>query len=202
MNVSKLQLIDRWCGMPLCFLLTFFRRIFPKRPPGRDEAVHSVLFVKLAEQGSTVLAHSAIQRAIETVGREKVYFLVFDDNRFVLDAMAVIPEANVITISFSTVLKLISSTLRAIRTIRRLELDAALDLEFFTRGSAVLTFLSGAARRVGFHPFFNAGPYRGDLMTHRLLYNPHLHTAETFRLMVEALDHDPLELPTRSEEHT
>jgi ADP-heptose:LPS heptosyltransferase len=77
-----------------------------------------------------------------------------------------------------------------------MRLDAAIDMEFFTRGSAVLTFLTGARWRVGFHPFFNAGPYRGDLMTHRLLYNPHLHTSDTFRSMVEALKHDPAELPT------
>jgi ADP-heptose:LPS heptosyltransferase len=68
-------------------------------------------------------------------------------------------------------------------------------MEFFARGSAVISFLSGAKRRVGFHPFYNAGPYRGDLMTHRLLYNPHLHTSQTFRVMVEALACDPAQLP-------
>jgi len=33
------------------------------------------------------------------VGRENVYFVVFEDNRFILDVMETIPEQNVITIS-------------------------------------------------------------------------------------------------------
>ena len=69
-------------------------------------------------------------------------------------------------------------------------------MEFFTRFSALLTFLSGARSRVGFHTFFGEGPYRGDLMTHRLLYNSHLHTSQIFEAMVEALTRDPAQLPT------
>ena len=56
--------------------------------------------------------------------------------------------------------------------------------------------MSGARQRVGFHPFGGAGPYRGDLMTHRLIYNPHLHTSEMFLTLVEAVRSDPAELPT------
>jgi len=56
--------------------------------------------------------------------------------------------------------------------------------------------LSGARRRVGFHAFFGAGPYRGNLMTHRLLYNSHLHTSQTFLMLVEAVLRDPATLPT------
>src|SRR5215472_16709710 len=37
--------------------------------------------------------------------------------------------------------------------------------------------MTGAKSRVGFHTFFGDGPYRGDLMTHRVLYNAHLHTS-------------------------
>jgi ADP-heptose:LPS heptosyltransferase len=80
--------------------------------------------------------------------------------------------------------------------MRRLKLDAAIDMEFFSRGSAVVAALSGARLRVGFHAYFGAGPYRGDLMTHRLLYNPHLHTSAMFQVLVEALKCDPARLPT------
>ncbi len=69
-------------------------------------------------------------------------------------------------------------------------------MEFLTRFSAILTFATGAKSRVGFHTFFGDGPYRGDLMTHRLLYNPHLHTSQMFEAMVEALTRDPAVLPT------
>jgi len=39
------------------------------------------------------------------------------------------------------------------------------------------------------HRFTAEAPYRGDLMTHRVLFNPQLHTTEMFQVMVEALEH-------------
>ncbi len=48
----------------------------------------NILFIKLAEQGSTVLAAAAIQRAVDMVGRENVFLAVFAENRFILDRRA------------------------------------------------------------------------------------------------------------------
>lgn len=195
-GISTLQHTDRWVGAPLCAILTLARKILePSRPPGA-RPVRRILFVKFAEQGSTVLAYPAIRRACEMVGRENVYFIVFEDNRFILDVMEVIPERNIITISTRSPFALASGALRAMIQARKIGIDAVVDLEFFTRFSAMLTFLTGARSRVGFHTFFGDGPYRGDLMTHRLLYNPHLHTSQLFEAMVVALTRDPALLPT------
>jgi ADP-heptose:LPS heptosyltransferase len=194
-GIAALQHTDRWIGVPLCFFLTLLRKIVqPRLPTARQPG--KILFVKVAEQGSTVLAYPAIRRAIELVGRENVYFVVFEDNRFILDAMEVIPEGNVITIPTGSPFALGRGALRAILRARRIGIDSAVDMEFFTRFSAMLTFLTGARSRVGFHTFFGDGPYRGDLMTHRLLYNSHLHTSQMFEAMVEALIRDPNLLPT------
>jgi ADP-heptose:LPS heptosyltransferase len=189
LDTGKLQIIDRIVGVPLCAILSLLRRLKGDRfVPERVELPRNVLFVKLAEQGSTVLAYPAISRALQLVGRENVFFLVFEENRFILDAMGLIPPENVITIRHKHPVELGWQALRALMRIRRQRLDAAVDLEFYSRGSAVLTFLSGARQRVGFHTFFGDGPYRGDLMTHRLSYNPYLHTSQTFLLMVAALE--------------
>jgi ADP-heptose:LPS heptosyltransferase len=189
LDTRKLQIIDRFVGVPLCASLTLVRRLTGDRfVPERVEVPRKVLFVKLAEQGSTVLAYPAISRAIQLVGRENVFFLVFEENRFILDAMGLIPPENVITIRHKQPFELAWQALRALLRVRRERLDAAVDLEFFSRGSAILTFLSGARQRVGFHTFFGDGPYRGDLMTHRLSYNPYLHTSQIFLLMVAALE--------------
>ena len=196
MNVKALQRADDWLGVPLCFGLTLVRPIFAQSAPDCSRSPRSILFVKLAEQGSTVLAYAALRRAVEMAGRENVYFITLEDNRFILDVLGIIPEQNVITISFKSLPNLMGGALAAIRRLRGMNLDAAVDLEFFSRGSAALTFLSGARRRVGFHAFFRAGPYRGDLMTHRLLYNPHLHTSDAFQSLVEALLRPPASLPT------
>ncbi len=193
---TKLQKIDRWLGVPTCFLFTLARRLFGRPAPPAGMPAGKLLFIKLAEQGSTVLAQAAIRRAVEMVGRENVYFVVFAENRFILDLLDLIPVANVFTINAGSFSSLVWSTWHVWRRIRRMAFEAAIDLEFFARMSAAFCFVTGARRRVGFQTFYGEGPYRGDLMTHRLLYNPYHHTSTTFALMVEALRADPAQLPT------
>src|SRR5215468_5122380 len=175
MNPRILIKVDRWLGLPLCFCLSALRRLGGKNAPDCAAPPRNILFVKLAEQGATVLACPALRRAVELVGRDHVYMLVLSENRFIVDVLGLIPEDNVFTISSESLPAFVSSALAVLTRLRRLRLDAAVDMEFFSRGSAAVMFLSGAKRRAGFHGF-GGGPYRGDLLTHRLLYNPHLHT--------------------------
>jgi ADP-heptose:LPS heptosyltransferase len=195
MKLAALRRADRWLGSALCFLLTLRRRAGGRDAGDTAPAPRRILFVKPAEQGSTVLAVPAIERAAALVGRENVFFLVFEENRFILDALGAVPPGNVITVRSGTLAAALSSSLAAVRRMRRLHIDAALDLEFFARSSAIYAFLSGATRRVGFHAAPGGAPYRGDLMTHRLTYNPALHTAQTFSLLVEALAHPASRFP-------
>ncbi len=60
----------------------------------------------------------------------------------------------------------------------------------------LLTLVScGACRRVGFHRFNQEGLYAGDLLTHKVLHNAHIHTAHTFLDLVHALDSPPDQVP-------
>jgi ADP-heptose:LPS heptosyltransferase len=195
MNVARMRLVDRWLGVPVCFVLTLWRRVFGRRKIGRVGSPKSILFVKLAEQGSTVLAQGALHSAIQRVGRANVYFLLFAENRPILDLLNLIPKENVIEIVAGGLLGTVWGAWKAIWKMRRTRLDVAIDLEFFARASAALTYLSGAHCRVGFHAFGSEASYRGDLMTHRLSFNPYLHTSQTFQILVDALDRDPAELP-------
>jgi len=125
-----------------------------------------------------------------------VYFLVFEENRFIVDVIGLVPPGNVFTIRTGSAWAMATSALRVISAVRRRRIDACIDMEFFARFSAAIAFATGIPTRVGFHVFFGEGPYRGDLMTHRLLYNPHLHTSRAFTGLVMALDSDPGAFPT------
>ena len=57
----------------------------------------------------------------------------------------------------------------------------------FSRFTALLTGLCGADRRVGFHRFHHEGLYRGEMLTHRVAYNPHIHIAKNFIALIDAL---------------
>jgi len=195
-DVARMRLLDRWVGVPACVALTLYRRVSdavfrrPSAPPRR------ILFVKLAEQGATVLADSALRSAAEKVGRENVFAIVFAQNRFILDLLDVMPRENVITVRTTGLPRFALDILGAIRRMRRERIDAAIDFEFFARSSAILSFLSGARLRVGLHSYAEEGPYRGDLMTHRLLYNPFMHASQVFNSLVDALDLEASRLPT------
>jgi len=143
-----------------------------------------------------VLAASAIDAAVRRVGREHVHFLCFEENRFILDAMDLVPRENVVTIRTDGLLGTIRNAVAALQRLRTIGIDVAIDLEFFARSTAAIAWLCGAPTRIGLHAGPGEGPWRGDLLTHRIRYNPHLHTSRLFRLQVEAIDTDPESLPT------
>jgi ADP-heptose:LPS heptosyltransferase len=194
---ETIRALDLVFGTVLCALLTLHRRLFggvAQREAARAPS-RRILFVKLVEQGATVLAYDAIRRAAKRVGRENVFFCVFEENREILDLMDVIPAENVVVIRGKQLSVFLADVLQAIRRVRRLHIDTTIDMEFLSRASAILAYLMGARRRVGLHRFNEEAPYRGDLLTHRLLYNPFVHTARAYSLLVDALDADPGDAP-------
>ncbi len=194
MNVTRMRTIDVWLGTPVCWLLTLWRKLTARRtvPPA---APRKILIIKMAEQGSTVLAQAALAAAAERVGKANVYFLLFAENRPILDLLDAVPPENVIAIDARGLVGAVTGAVRALARIRALGIDTVVDLEFFARSSAALAYLSGAKWRAGFHPAHGAGRYRGDLLTHRVSFNPYLHTSQAFQLLVEALGHPPDAFP-------
>jgi ADP-heptose:LPS heptosyltransferase len=185
-----MRLVDRWVGAPACAALTVVRRlddlVLRRTPPA---APRRIAVMKLAEQGATVLAYSALSRARAMVGADNLFFVVFAENRFILDLLDVVPAANVIVIRTDGLLRVVLDTLRAVLRMRRERIDATVDFEFFARSSAILSYLSGARSRAGYHAHFGEASYRGDLMTHRHGLNPFLHAGEMFQSLVESLRH-------------
>jgi len=196
MGPETIRRIDRIVGSLLCALFTLVRRVADalggSRPP---DPPRRILFLKLIEQGATVLAADAIRLAAERVGRDNVYFCVFAENRFILDVLDLVPAANILPIRSTHFGLFVLDALRSLARIRRVRIDAVVDMEFFSRASAIFAFLSGARRRVGLHRFGAEAPYRGDLLTHRLQHNPYLHVSQAYRLLVEALWADPAATP-------
>lgn len=191
-----MRILDRWVGIPVSFILTLFRKAGDLFPGSINDEPRRIVIIKLVEQGATVIAAPAIQRAVSLVGRENVFFAVFTQNRPILDLLDLIPSENVVAIRGGGVLDVGIDTLRAIARLRREGVDTAVDFEFFSRFSAALTYLSGARTRVGFHSFAGEAGYRGDLMTHRVAYNIRLHASQTYLMLIDAAAARPDQLPT------
>jgi len=133
-----------------------------------------------------VIANPALEKAKNALGAE-IFFLIFERNADSLRLLPTVPEANIITIRETGLVPLALDSLRFLCWARRAKIDTVVDLELFSRYSALLTGLSGACRRVGFHRFHCEGLYRGEMLTHRVNYNGHIHIAKNFICMVNAL---------------
>jgi ADP-heptose:LPS heptosyltransferase len=186
MKQEHMRSIDRWVGSALCWGLTVLRRAIERLRPPRAAAPRRIMFIKLIEQGASVLAHDAIKRACAAVGPENVYFCVFTENRAIVDILGIIPRRNVLTLRHARPWQLVADVLRLVVFCRRAGIDATIDMEFFARAPAILAFLTGARIRVGLHRFTAEAPYRGDLMTHRVPHNPYFHAAVAYRSLVDA----------------
>jgi ADP-heptose:LPS heptosyltransferase len=68
-------------------------------------------------------------------------------------------------------------------------------METFVRYSTLLSYLTGAPTRVGFHRFNQEGLYTGNLVTHKVWYNAHIHAGHTFLDLVHALEAPADQIP-------
>ncbi len=172
----------------MCLSLTVLERVRRTVRPRAGEPPKKILFLKLIEMGSTVLACPSFEEATGMVGRDNLYILVFESNRAIVDILPYFEQDNVLTIDDRSLPRFVLGLLRVMWRTRREKIDTAIDMEGLTRASAIITYLTGAKRRVGFHNFSAEGPYRGRLFTIELGYAFQHHTARMFLSLVRALE--------------
>jgi ADP-heptose:LPS heptosyltransferase len=192
-----MRAIDFWIGIPLAFCLTVICRVqrllgLAASPAG---APRNILFIQLAEMGTMVVAYPAIRKARELFPDATLHFLCFTEIRSSVEMLEIIPPENILAINAQSVLSLVRDSLFFPWRARRRRIDTVINTEAFVRYSSVLSYLSGARRRVGFHRFNQEGMYTGDLLTHRVLYNGQIHAAHTFLDLVHALEAPPGHVP-------
>jgi len=191
MNIDLMRKIDYWAGVPMSFISTYCLKLFypfytPKKP-------NNVLMIELSEMGSTILCDPMMQKLKQNDC--KLHFVIFKKNAPSLSLLNTVDKDNIFTIRENSLFTLLFDTLFFLFWCRKKNIDSVIDLELFSRFTALLTGLCGAVNRVGYHAFFNEGLYRGDMLTHKVAYNPHLHIAKNFIALSNALLSDTKETP-------
>jgi ADP-heptose:LPS heptosyltransferase len=190
MHPHRMRQIDYYLGRPLCWLLTLcykLQRLLGCHDPRWHEPPTHVLFIELAEMGSTVLAYPAMQAIKTRYPQAQLYFVIFKHLKESLDICDLIPTENVFVIESTSLWSLGRDTLTFALASRRKKIDTVIVLEMFARYSAILSYVSGARKRVGFYRYQQEGLYSGDFFSHKVHYNPHIHTAHAFLSLVQAL---------------
>jgi ADP-heptose:LPS heptosyltransferase len=186
MNINFQRAVDRYAGVPICAMLSLVNRLLPGRPGGVPPK--NILVILLSEMGSLVLAQPMFMRVKQQYPDAQLHVLMFAKNREVLDLLAVIPRENVLTLDDSSLKGLAGDSLKAIRRMRKLGIDAVIDCELFARISSIFSYLSGAPLRAGFHPHTQEGLYRGSFINRPVLYNPYRHLTQQFLTLASALE--------------
>lgn len=194
MNVDTMRHIDHYAGVPLTFLGTLIKKTVDFFLSPKELRAKNVLLIELSEMGSAILVDPAMRRLAANIEGE-LFFVIFSKNRVSLELLGTVKEQNIYTIDESNLFALARSTLGFYKWCREKEIDSVIDLELFSRFTAILSVLSGASNRVGFHAFHNEGLYRGDFLTHKVAYNAHQHIAKNFIALVDALLSQAKELP-------
>jgi hypothetical protein len=119
---DRIALIDRWVAKPLCAACSLFERLRRLRARPAPEGPRRIVFVKLIEMGSTVLACPAFAEAEKLVGRENLFILVFAPNRPILEVLRYFRPENVIGIDDRNLLAFAFGLLRALLLVLRLAL--------------------------------------------------------------------------------
>jgi ADP-heptose:LPS heptosyltransferase len=194
MNIDTMRKVDVLAGVPLCFCITLLLKTmhWVKRPVRK--APRNVLLIELSEMGSAILADPAMEKLKKELGAH-LHFVIFKKNKPSLDLLKTVPAENIFCIRENSFLTLTIDAVKFLFWARRKDIDTVIDLELFSRFTGLLTALCGATNRVGFHPFYNEGLYRGDFLTHKVAYNPYLHIAKDFMALAYAVTDSNGEFP-------
>ena len=186
MKIETQRHIDRYVGTLICRIFSLYYRLFKKESDTAE--TQKILIILLSEMGALVLAHPMFQRLKEKYPRARLYVMLFEKNREVVELLRIVPPENIITIKDASMLTFIRDILNALSRMRKIKFDTVIDCELSSRVSSILAFLSGAAVRVGFHSHTQEGLYRGNFMNRPVVYNPYHHISRQFLTLVEAID--------------
>jgi len=185
MNVDAMRKIDRRVGVPLCYLMsviiwisTRIRFIKKKNPD-----LSKVLFIELSEMGSAIIVDPAMRKLREE-GPSELFFAIFEDNYKSLEILRTVPESNAFKMRSANLFVLAIDVIKFMFWCRKNKINTVIDLELFSRFTALLCALSGARSRVGYASHHDEGLYRGNLMNFPVRYNSHVHVSVNFMSLV------------------
>ena len=185
-----MRLIDRWAGIPLCFVTGLWAWLKSVRKSKSENCTKQdlpeiIVFIGLAEIGALVVAHPAIQAARDKYPNSRVCFITAPAGKETLELMG-FKEDEILLISMASLSGLFLDLISIRKNLNGKRVSAIV-LEPFTRISALISIWIGSSNRIGCHRFYNEGSYIGSLLTHRLVYNSHLHASQTYLALAKTL---------------
>jgi ADP-heptose:LPS heptosyltransferase len=178
-----MRIIDRYLGVPSCWILSGIFRLFPVKRRGlHPENVKNILVVKFFGLGSIILSTASLSMLRNRFPGASITFLSFAANRELLLRIPLVH--NVVTVDTSSPWTFSRDVFRLIRMLAVSNFDIVFDFEFFSKFSTMLGALSRAPYRVGFHL---PALWRSRLLTHSVPLATNRHVKEAFCSQIQEL---------------
>lgn len=172
MNFHQIQLIDRYLGVPLCGV---FSLLAGKRPAPELSGVKRVLVIKMLGVGSIIVMTPLFRSLRRRFPSARIDFLTMKNHAPLSRLYGLAGE--VYGVDFSSAPRFFASNLSIIRRLRTNRYDLVVDAEFYSRYTALLSFLLRAGAVVGFH---SRDIYRGNLREINAYFNQYRHMTANF----------------------
>jgi len=143
--------------------------------------VKKVLVVKFFGIGSLVLATPFLRATRQHFPNAEVHLLTLSSNREITDMISELDHVHFVNLG-GNIFAAIGAFMACLISTFRGRYDVLIDMEFYTRASAVVALASWAPIRVGFH---SRGVYRGNIQSHRVPFNAYWHVTKNFLSLLE-----------------
>jgi len=187
-KITILKFIDHWVGGPVCIALVLLYRLthpFYKtylHIPAKELPPKKILILKFIGIGSITLASSIIINIRNKYKDTKIYFLTFKENQEILDILSLADK--VMIIDARNPLVLIKTIVQSLLFCWKEHIDIAFDIEFYSKFSTMMCFLSGARWRAG---FYLARYWRNSLINVPVYFNNTKHILEIYSMFSNTL---------------
>ena len=196
MDMQTMKHVDRLAGNPLCVALRVYDVLrsggrarksagaaaLPKkigaawRPP-------RIAVIKFWGMGSLILAAPLFYSLRRTYPDAEISLITLGHNRGIIELLDLSDRVVYLELPESAA-GVASRIMGLMGRVRELRPDAVIDLEYLTRFSTIVSYLSGAPVRVGFHSW---DVWRGNLHTAHCAFNPYWHVTDNFLNLHRAL---------------
>lgn len=194
MRIHQMKLIDRHLGWTVCTILQFIEKALQLFKPLKFKLNQpkNILITKYFGMGSILLAQPMVEAIRKKYPRAKIFFLTFGANHNFCQLIKAGDEN--LGLKTENFIIFCWDVIKNILYLREKKIDICIDLEFFSKFSTIISYLSGAKKRVG---FYLDTLWRRNLLTHPVYYNHYKHIRRIYLALAESLgcEIDNLEEP-------
>jgi len=184
MNIENMRIIDNYVGSIICFFLSGIDRMTRgfKRKQG---PVREILVMKYFGIGSILLSTPMFRALRQKYPKAKITLITFYSNNEICERLELADEYLFLRRDSFRVFA--RDLMKLLFEFRKHKFSIAIDMEFFSKFSTIITYLSFARRRVG---FYLRNEPRTLLYTNPISFNYYKHVTEVFLALAREVGAD------------